>query len=424
MQVTITRTIDLPDRLTTIKELEEEVLEFGRSIMREVTKLAWRRYQWAELRCERCGSEGVTKEGHTRYGLHTLFGEVELARQKVHCWSCRRYSHPLDGRLRELRGHATEDFKELATLSGASWPYAQAAHVLKKATGSEVSHEEVRLLVGEEGRAVAKEQLGEAQAMVDGEAELPEIETEMVIVGLDGGWVRSLDNKEGMEGKVAVVYQGSEQVGKERRKLVGRRFAATFQGSEVIGKLCYKEAARQGVEGARKKAVLGDGAVWISQVAGEHFPHAKRILDLWHLEKRLSEALSSSLLPEGEREVVRQSLKEKLRHGKVGEALLELRALLRLHPDERLKEFVGYVENNAPWIGDYERLQADGYPVGSGPTEKGVDIVINRRMKGRRGMRWRRQNADGIVALRVLHLNGDWDNHWQSQSSLPLPPVI
>ena len=398
-------------------------MEFGRQAMKEVMRLAWQSYQEAEMGCERCGSKGVTKEGHTRFGLHTLFGQVELHRQKVYCWSCRRYSHPLDGLLKGLGGHATEDFKELATLSAASWPYAQAAHVLKKATGSEVSHEQVRLLAGEEGRAVAKEQLGEAQAVVDGEAEVPEVETEMVIVGLDGGWVGSLDNKEGMEGKVAVVYQGSEQVGKERRELVGRRLAASFQGSEVIGKLCYKEAARQGVEGARKKAVLGDGAVWISQVAQEHFPHAKRILDLWHLEKRLSEALRSSLA-EGEREVTRQRLKEKLRHGKAGEALSELKALWQTHPDDRLKEFMRYVENNAQWIVDYERLQAEGYPVGSGPTEKGVDIVINRRMKGRRGMRWRRRNADGIVSLRVLLLNGDWNVHWLPQPSPPLPPVI
>ena len=102
MQVTITRTIVLPDRLATIKELEEAVLEFGRGIMKGVMSLAWQRYQWAEMGCERCGSKGVTKEGHNRYGVRTLFGEVELRRQKVYCSSCRRYSHPLDGRLREL----------------------------------------------------------------------------------------------------------------------------------------------------------------------------------------------------------------------------------------------------------------------------------------------------------------------------------
>ncbi len=41
-----------------------------------------------------------------------------------------------------------------------------------------------------------------------------------------------------------------------------------------------------------------------------------------------------------------------------------------------------------------------------------VDIVINRRLKCRRAMRWRRANADRVVALRTLMLNNDWNKLW------------
>ena len=35
-------------------------------------------------------------------------------------------------------------------------------------------------------------------------------------------------------------------------------------------------------------------------------------------------------------------------------------------------------------------------------------MTVNRRFKGRRGMKWGRARAEGIVALRVAELNGEW----------------
>ena len=43
--------------------------------------------------------------------------------------------------------------------------------------------------------------------------------------------------------------------------------------------------------------------------------------------------------------------------------------------------------------------------------EKGADIVVNRRLKGRRGMRWWRERAEGVVALRLALLNDEWESH-------------
>jgi hypothetical protein len=36
-------------------------------------------------------------------------------------------------------------------------------------------------------------------------------------------------------------------------------------------------------------------------------------------------------------------------------------------------------------------------------------VVVNRRCKGKRGMRWRRHRVEGVVALRVARLNEEWD---------------
>ena len=67
--------------------------------------------------------------------------------------------------------------------------------------------------------------------------------------------------------------------------------------------------------------------------------------------------------------------------------------------------FAGYLANQREWIVDAEMLLAQGEIVGSGGIEKGVDLVLNRRFKGRRGMRWWRANANAIVTLRTHILN-------------------
>ena len=65
----------------------------------------------------------------------------------------------------------------------------------------------------------------------------------------------------------------------------------------------------------------------------------------------------------------------------------------------------GYLTNQGRWIVAAETLAAAGEVVRSGASEKGVDLVINRRRKGRRGMRWTRTSADALVTLRTTILN-------------------
>lgn len=96
--------------------------------------------------------------------------------------------------------------------------------------------------------------------------------------------------------------------------------------------------------------------------------------------------------------------------GTVDQALEGLRRLSTGVPTDLLKplqEAIRSVENQRRWIGSYEQWRNQGYPVGSGMSERAVAIVINRRLK-KRGMRWCRSNATAIVALRADLLNDDW----------------
>ncbi len=60
-------------------------------------------------------------------------------------------------------------------------------------------------------------------------------------------------------------------------------------------------------------------------------------------------------------------------------------------------------------MGNYQLWQVTGYPVGSDLVERAVAVVINLRMK-KRGMHWKRVNATSVVAVRVEHINAEWED--------------
>ena len=51
----------------------------------------------------------------------------------------------------------------------------------------------------------------------------------------------------------------------------------------------YREAQRRGFDAAERRVVLGDGAPWIWNLAGEQFPGAIEIVDVYHARQHLSD---------------------------------------------------------------------------------------------------------------------------------------
>src|SRR5947209_7834046 len=164
----------------------------------------------------------------------------------------------------------------------------------------------------------------------------------------------------------------------------------------------------------RQVVVLADGAQWIKTQQARHFPQASCILDWAHLWREVRHAIgvTARAKPLSPREQQYQlSLHRSwLWKGGVDQAVQGLRALgagLPAEAHETIQKAITYLENQRAWIGSYEHWQKLGYPVGSGMIERAVAVVINRRLK-KRGMRWCRQNATAVAALRTAVLNDDW----------------
>jgi hypothetical protein len=77
---------------------------------------------------------------------------------------------------------------------------------------------------------------------------------------------------------------------------------------------------------------------------------------------------------------------------------------------EKVQAEAGYFRNNARRM-QYQEFREEGYPLGSGTVESGCKNLVTKRMKGP-GMRWSRDGAQNMLALRAEYLSHRWDEAW------------
>ena len=415
MEVMIAVPLVLPEAALGVGALEEQVEAWGRRVMRQAMAAAWAAQ--ASLRaagtCPGCGAAASVGAGTKPRRIETVFGPVALPRQRRCCAGCGRHYQPDDAVLGPEvgAGRLSPRLRELAALCGAGWPYREAARVLGRLRGAPLSAETVRAVVGTVGSAVAvaQAQAAVAAAAPPAAAPVPRPVPDRLEVELDGAWVHCRDNAHGLEVKVGVVHAGSEQIGTTRRALVARTYAATAHGVAAFGPLMTAVIEGRNGFAARLQELFGDGAAWIWRLGGELLPDATGILDRWHLREARRRALRAALPDKAVRAPWSERVEARLEVGDVPGAVAVLADLVAVAPHPALDEFAGYLKTLAPAIPNYAARRAAGARIGSGGVEKGVDVVVNRRLKGKRGMRWWRDRVEGIVALRVALLNEEWD---------------
>ncbi|MCA1597470.1 MAG: ISKra4 family transposase [Chloroflexi bacterium] len=415
MELMIPLPLTLPDTPLSLDQLEAAVHVWGLAIQQAALALVWQ--MQATLRpavaCPACQSEQRQRAGSRPRTVETRFGPVRLQRARVRCRGCGRHFQPDDAPLDAMlgAGRCTPTLRALVAQCGASWPYRQAAQVMGMLRGIPLAAETIRRIVAQTGSVVSAQYDREATAACQPPvtAPPPTIPPAAVEVLLDGGWVHSWDNAHGMEIKVGVVHTGSEQCGTTRTRLTTRRYAATAAGVVPFG--THVTAAIEHVDGfaATDQTLLGDGAAWIWRLGGALLPTATQVLDRWHLRDARRRATRAAIPDKATRQPWSIQLEEALDKGAVDGALTVLAAMMQQYPHPALAQFAGYLRTHVARIPDYAARQEAGRTIGSGAMEKGVDIVVNRRLKGRRGMRWWRERAAGVIALRLAILNDEWE---------------
>ena len=175
----------------------------------------------------------------------------------------------------------------------------------------------------------------------------------------------------------------------------------------------HREARRRGFDAAERRVVLGDGAEWIWNLAGEQFPGAVEIVDVHHARQRLSDA-AEALHGAGTEEADARARQR--RHELDGGRLSRIAAALRIAAGNAKNEeaaaearrCIGCVFRNRRRM-RCPKFRARGLCVASGVVEAGCKRVVGDRLK-RAGMRWTLAGANAVIALRCSRLSGRFED--------------
>jgi hypothetical protein len=193
-------------------------------------------------------------------------------------------------------------------------------------------------------------------------------------------------------------------------------YVGAIETAEEFGFRIYTQAWRRGWEWATMKVALGDQAVWIWNLADQHFPGAIQIVDLYHARQHLWK-IAALLHPQ---DPVANKLwmpprKDLLDEGHIEPLVVRLRETAAEHADthpglaeEVLKE-AEYFATNASRM-RYPQFREKGLFVGSGVVEAGCKSVVGSRLK-RSGMFWTVRGANAIIALRCCRINGRFEDY-------------
>jgi len=220
------------------------------------------------------------------------------------------------------------------------------------------------------------------------------------------------------EAKLAVLYSADsrDKHGKPVRDDGSVTYNASIESAstgdldETISDFACRverETLRRGFDKAERQVIIGDGAVWIWNIAGELFPDAIQIIDLYHAKGTISKAAKEIFGVDND--FGKQWGKERrddLEAGRIDTILNKLEPFLGKY--EEADSCRKYLLKNRERL-RYPLFRKMGLCTSSGIVESGCKHVIGARVK-QSGMHWTVKGANAIIALRCSKLSGRFDD--------------
>lgn len=379
-----------------------------------------------------CGQQARYRELRSKPVL-TAVGTVEVSRPWYLCRHCHQGQFPADQDLDIVNTEFSPGVRRMQALVGQDAAFDHGREQMKLLAGLEVTTKSVERVAETIGADIARGEQQEIDRAV--QLDLPIIVGEPVpilYVQMDGTGVpvvkkETAERKGKLDGlpahtreaKLGCVFTQTawDEEGFAIRDPDSTTYTGAIESAEQFGKRLYVEAWKRGWSRAEKKVVIGDGAEWIWNIAKQHFPSAVQIVDLYHARQHLWE-LARLLYPnDSKRQNAWIGLHQKrwLDKGKIGKLAASLRAIRVRHPDlaNKIRNEADYFANNAARM-NYPKFRKQHLFVGSGVIEAGCKNVIGRRLK-QSGMFWTVKGANAIFALRCSHLNGRFEDYWESR---------
>jgi hypothetical protein len=419
--------------------LEKAIIAAAREVQRQVLeRLAQEAAAREVLGCPICGSILKVVDHRRRRVVDSSFGPIRYVRSYGLCPRCQAHYFPADVALGlQERAPMSPRLQEICAVMTLRAPAGQAEDDVRRLTGIRIAastlHREARrqgeraLQLRQKEEQMTEKPEGVARLAARAPS-LPPHST--LVIEIDAWNIRERDHWGQTEARrkahedlerwhwvyTATVFRLDQRATKEsgRPVIADRGYVATRLGLESFKRQLYAEALQRGLLQAENVLILGDGAVWIWNLAQEVFSKARQRLDMYHAKEHLwtlATELYGSGSPEAEawvRPYLRWLDQRKDGALDVIRSLEDLQRALETFDAQQRTAIAGevaYLTEHKDRM-DYKAAKHLGQPSGSGAIESTCS-QYQRRFK-LTGQFWSLAGDEALLALASLHRNRRW----------------
>ncbi len=375
-----------------------------------------------------CGQQ-ARYAGRRAKGFQTVLGLVTLTRAYYHCAACGQGVCPRDRALGLTASMLSPGVTRRVGQVAARVSFAEGRALLHELAGLRVEAKHVERAAETLGRQVADD---ERRVVTPASPSAPTL-----YLGIDGTGVPmravELEGRPGRqpdgsaktrEAKLCTVWsaEARDPDGGPERDPGSVTYSGAIESAATLdtdlepsefAARVVREATRRGFEEAPRRVVLGDGAVWIWNLANEQFPGAIQIVDRCHAKQQLNAVGKAIYGPTSELgSAWAQCRKDELDIGDVEAIVGALAPHATTH--EEARQCRDYVERNRDRL-QYPEFEAQGLCTTTAVVEAGCKVTVGTRLK-RAGMHWTVAGANAILALRCSVLSGRFDDFWNRRA--------
>lgn len=236
---------------------------------------------------------------------------------------------------------------------------------------------------------------------------------EAKVVSVDGGFVHIRDQgwremKVGAVADIEIRLERNPQTQEldQMAHGVNVEYCAVLGSKDVFTPALWAVAVKRNVPTAKKRASVGDGALWVWNVAEDVCPDGTQIVDWFHAVEHLANA-AQAIYPDVKDDKKRhrwlKTYKNHLYRGRIHKIMTSLNK----HGHDDFATYFGRHQRRM----QYHQFREEGMPIGSGMVESGVK-QFKLRLCGT-GMRWKEDNANVMLILRAAALSDEFDELWE-----------
>ena len=388
--------------------MKQKMQLLGQALLQRLVDSQKNGYQGTSIPCG-CGGS-IKFVQHRSRDVHTLFGWIKVERAYYYCPDCGYSYVPYDIASGLGSGQLSPGLADACCLLTADDSFRQTSQKIEQLFGQKVSDNTIERVVQQVGSVVLRQQKQQLEDFFESR-EFPTavVSPDRLYIAADGTTAHEVDGWH--EVKIGSIYWQNGDFNSDKR------YVACFDNSQVFGWQLWLEACKCGLRGAKEVVYLGDGAGWIRSEHESHFRKATFIIDWYHLEEHVWNC-GKMLLGEGTKATSRWVAKvlALLWDGwtkKVLDYLTKQRKRYRAGKLKAIDDLYHYISVNEEQM-RYDVFRSKGYQIGSGAAEGACKSVVGKRLK-QSGMIWTRLGSSSVLALRLVWLNGRWEQLWKSK---------